>query len=101
MCITQIEPEADDLTAKYPARWPTRLVVRLADGSVLRGASDYPRGNPENPVSTGTLEDKFVELLAPRFGDSFAQRALATARSLHDSTDVRALFSDLFQEPAA
>jgi 2-methylcitrate dehydratase PrpD len=92
---------ADDLTAKYPARWPTRVVVTLNDGTTLRGASDYPRGNPENPVSTETLEAKFVELVAPRLGDAFAHRALTTVRSLHDSADVRALFSDLFPAPAA
>ena len=27
----------DDLTAKYPAAWPARLNVTLADGTVLRG----------------------------------------------------------------
>ena len=31
---------------------------RLA--TALRGASDFPRGNPENPVSTAELEDKFL-----------------------------------------
>jgi 2-methylcitrate dehydratase PrpD len=92
---------ADDLTAKYPARWPTRVVVTLNDGTALRGASDYPRGNPENPVSTDMLEAKFVELVTPRFGDAFAQRALMTLRSLHDGADVRALFSELFSAPAA
>jgi 2-methylcitrate dehydratase PrpD len=92
---------ADDLTAKYPARWPTRVAVTLADGTTLRGASDFPRGNPENPVFTETLEAKFVELVAPRLGDAFAHRALTTVRSLHDSADVRALFSELFSAPAA
>jgi 2-methylcitrate dehydratase PrpD len=92
---------AEDLTAKYPARWPTRVVVTLNDGTTLRGASDYPRGNPENPVSTETLEAKFVELVTPRFGDAFAQRALMTVRSLHDSADVRALFSELFSATTA
>ncbi len=70
---------------------------RSNDGTTLRGASDYPRGNPENPVSTDTLEEKFVELVAPRLGDAFAQRALATVRSLHDSCRTSAtLFAELF-----
>ncbi len=42
----------------------------------MRGVNDYPRGNPENPVSTETLEDKFVGLVAPRYGEAFALRAV-------------------------
>ena len=62
----------------------------------MQGGSDYPRGNPENPVTTDTLETKFLDLVAPRFGDAFAQRALATAQALQDCPDVGALFADLF-----
>jgi 2-methylcitrate dehydratase PrpD len=85
----------DDLTTKYPAQWPTRVAVALRDGTVERGASDYPRGNPENPVPTRTLEEKFLALVSPRYGDAFAQRALSLVRSLDDCSDVRAAFATL------
>jgi 2-methylcitrate dehydratase PrpD len=78
----------DDLTKAYPARWPTRVTVTLDDGAVERGASDYPRGNPENPVSTGTLEEKFLALVGPRYGDAQAHRALEAVRRLADCRDV-------------
>ena len=83
----------DDLTAMYPARWPTRLVVSLRDGTQQRGASDYPRGNPENPVSTSTLEEKFLGLVAPRFGDERARQALEAVRSIDGCDDVRGIFA--------
>ena len=57
---------ANDLTSKYLNAWPARVSIVLADGTRLRGASDYPVGNPENPVTTSQLEDKFVALVAPR-----------------------------------
>ena len=78
---------------------PAGLVPAGQDAG--RVDTHYPRGNPETPVSTETLEAKFVELVAPRLGDAFAQCALMTVRSLHDSADVRALFSELFPPPAA
>ena len=78
----------DDLTARYPARWPARVVLVLRDGTELRGASDYPRGNPENPVPTRVLEEKFLAVVAPRYGDDFAHRALAAVAALHDCRDV-------------
>jgi len=86
---------ADDLTNAYPAQWPARLSIATRDGSEERGASNYPRGNPENAVSTDTLEAKFTELVAPRYGDSFTTRALSLVRSLDDCADVRAAFEAL------
>jgi 2-methylcitrate dehydratase PrpD len=86
---------AEDLSAEYPGRWPTRIVVRLRDGSEERGASDYPRGNPENPVSTAGLEAKFLTLVASRYDDAFARRALDALRSLGASADVSAVVARL------
>lgn len=85
----------DDLTSRYPAQWPTRVAIICGDGSCERGASDYPRGNPENPVSTQTLTDKFLALVSPRYGDAFATRALSLVRSIDDCADVRAAFATL------
>jgi 2-methylcitrate dehydratase PrpD len=86
---------ADDLTAKYPAAWPARLAIELNDGQVLRGAADFPRGNPENPVSTEELEAKFVALVAPRFGADVAQRGIALIHAIDRCDDMATLFPDL------
>jgi 2-methylcitrate dehydratase PrpD len=85
---------ADDLTAKYPAAWPTRVTFTLADGSTITRASDFPVGNPENPVSTEQLEEKFTALVAPRLGESVAARALDAVRSLESASDVAEVFRD-------
>lgn len=79
---------AGDLTAKYPAAWPARLAITLAGGEILLGEADFPRGNPENPVSTQELEDKFRALVAPRFGEAVADRAIETVARLENLTDV-------------
>jgi 2-methylcitrate dehydratase PrpD len=99
-CIATLLPRIrisvrDDLTSRYPAQWPTRVAIVSGDGSCERGASDYPRGNPENPVSTQTLADKFMALVSPRYGDAFATRALSLIRSIDDCVDVRAAFATL------
>jgi 2-methylcitrate dehydratase PrpD len=79
---------ADDLTAKYPAAWPTRLTVAMRDGRTLHAAADYPRGNPENPVSTTALEEKFRALVEPRHGAPVAAAALDAVRSVGDCRDM-------------
>src|SRR4029077_933551 len=68
---------ADDLTAKYPSAWPVRLTIFVESGATERAASEYPRGNAENPVSTDELERKFSTLIAGRCGDDAARFALA------------------------
>jgi 2-methylcitrate dehydratase PrpD len=86
---------ADDLTARYPAAWPCRLAIRLRDGRTLRAAADFPRGNPENPVSTAALEDKFRGLVEPRLGAAAVARALAAVRSIETCGDMAEAFGEL------
>ena len=91
---------ADDLTAKYPAAWPTRVRVELRDGRTLRGASDYPVGNPENPVSTSALEEKFTALVAPRWGADATARALDVIRTIDRCDDVATAFREFGNTPS-
>jgi 2-methylcitrate dehydratase PrpD len=86
---------ADDLTARYPAAWPARVTLTLADGSRLCDASDYPRGNSGNPISTRALEEKLVALVAPHFGSACANAALAAIAALPASPDVSRVFRRL------
>jgi 2-methylcitrate dehydratase PrpD len=86
---------AEDLTAKYPAAWPARVTLTLASGATVSRSSDYPRGNPENPVFTAELEEKFRCLVAPRFGAAAAQRALEAVQSLETCENISSVFRDL------
>jgi 2-methylcitrate dehydratase PrpD len=86
---------AADLTAKYPAAWPTRVAITLTDGTKLSGASDYPVGNPENPVTTAQLEEKFMALVAPRWGERAASRAIAAVAELESCDDMAEAFLGL------
>jgi 2-methylcitrate dehydratase PrpD len=76
------------LSARYPAAWPARLTLTLTDGTVLHGASDYPRGNPENPVSTAGLAEKFRSLVAPRYDTALADRALPFVQGIDRAASI-------------
>jgi 2-methylcitrate dehydratase PrpD len=86
---------ADDLTAKYPAAWPARVTITLENGRLRTGGADYPRGNPENPVSTEELQDKFHALVAPRFGEHLARRAIEAINTLDSCSDMAGAFSQI------
>lgn len=79
---------SDEFTAKYPSKWQSHVTIRLADGSVLEGSSEYPRGNPENPASTAELEEKFTALVAPRFGEDAARGAIEKIRAIEHCEDM-------------
>jgi 2-methylcitrate dehydratase PrpD len=83
---------ADDLTARYPAAWPARVRLTLRDGSHLCEASDFPRGNPENPVDTRALEQKLIAVVAPRRGSAAADAALRALATLPEAADISEVF---------
>jgi 2-methylcitrate dehydratase PrpD len=87
----------DDLTEQYPAAWPARLTLILRNGDNMTGEADFPRGNPEAPVSAHELQAKFRRLVGERFGDEVAERALAAARAVSQCNDV----ADVFREFAS
>jgi 2-methylcitrate dehydratase PrpD len=86
---------ADDLTATYPAAWPVRLTLTMSSGTVERAASQYPRGNAENPVSTAELEKKFTTLVGSRFGTQTAAAMLNALHSIEQSPDMATLFASM------
>jgi 2-methylcitrate dehydratase PrpD len=92
---------AEDLTAKYPGAWPTRVRITLNDGKTIDGASDFPIGNPENPVSTEQLEAKFTGLVAPRWGQDAAARAIKLVHRLAAVRDMNTPFREFGDGPSA
>jgi 2-methylcitrate dehydratase PrpD len=57
----QLDAEVD---REYPARWIGKVTVNTADGRVLDGRVDEPKGDPGNTLSRAELSDKFRRLAA-------------------------------------
>jgi 2-methylcitrate dehydratase PrpD len=88
-------------TEKYPAAWPGRVNLIMRDGTSASREYEYPRGNPENPVSTEMLEEKFVSLVSPRVGRAVAESALEATRCIDRWNDMSTLFHHLGRFPDA
>ncbi|MGE3962404.1 MAG: MmgE/PrpD family protein [Dehalococcoidia bacterium] len=52
----------EELSALYPARWPSILEATLASGQTLVERVDQPRGDPDTGVTNEDLVTKFVML---------------------------------------
>lgn len=68
-----LDPEVD---AAYPTRWLGRVDVELADGRVVAGVCDEPKGDPGNTLTRPELEDKFERLVAYGGGSAAEARPL-------------------------
>lgn len=54
--------DSEELTRLCPDRRVSKVSVLLKDGTEIKQRVDYPKGEPENPLSQQDLEDKFRRL---------------------------------------
>jgi len=53
----------ETLNTQYPQKWPCIMQITTKDGKKYKSAVEFPKGDPENPLSQEELEDKFKELI--------------------------------------
>jgi 2-methylcitrate dehydratase PrpD len=54
-----LDPEVDHA---YPKRWIGKVTVETADGRILHGRVDEPRGDPGNTLTRNEVEQKALRL---------------------------------------
>jgi len=54
--------ENEEANLQYPKAYIAELEARLLDGTLVKAYSDHPKGDPENPMTIGEIEDKFCDL---------------------------------------
>jgi 2-methylcitrate dehydratase len=63
--IDRIKGEASmEFEAMFPAKQPSRVVVRTKDGREFREYLEFPKGDPREPMTMDDLENKFNSLSA-------------------------------------
>ncbi|WP_249869284.1 MmgE/PrpD family protein [Oceanobacillus saliphilus] len=56
---------ADDIQEAYPEKWGAKVEIRLKNDEIIAVETDFPKGDPENPVTKADLLDKFHRLASP------------------------------------
>jgi 2-methylcitrate dehydratase PrpD len=77
----------------YPKQWPASVEIVTKDRRRFSTRIDYPRGDPENPLSWEELIQKFEGLAAPVFSKGSRAEIIARVRSLETEPRVAALSS--------
>jgi len=68
--------------AVFPNHRSATVTVTTTDGRRLEHHSPTRKGDPDNPLSDGELEDKYRELVTPVIGDTAASALLAACWSI-------------------
>ena len=89
-CIS--DPELDKL---YPRKWPATVEIVTKDGREFTVRVDYPKGDPENPLSWDELIEKFSSLTAPVFPEKRRKEIVSQVRSLEAVSDIAELTGQL------
>ncbi|WP_085993078.1 MmgE/PrpD family protein [Oceanobacillus senegalensis] len=55
----EVDPEIND---NYPEKWGVIVEVSFTSGEKIIKQTDYPKGDPENPVFGSELREKFLKL---------------------------------------
>jgi 2-methylcitrate dehydratase PrpD len=80
-----------NLTGTYPRKWPARVTITLKDGRRLDGANEYPKGDPENPLSERELIAKFKNLTEGTLPSPQADAIIDRVMGLESIGDVNEL----------
>jgi 2-methylcitrate dehydratase PrpD len=86
----QSDPE---LSAVYPRKWPAQVEILKRSGERLSGATEYPKGDPENPLSESEVVEKFKSLTRGLIADSRADTLCERALTLDKLADVSTFFT--------
>ena len=83
-CVT--DPKLDAL---FPKQFPAWAEVDMTDGRTLRSDLEYPKGDPENPVTWAEMKEKFLQLSAPVISAERQQEIITAVENLDQMSDVR------------
>jgi 2-methylcitrate dehydratase PrpD len=92
----KVEMKLDsEVDGAYPDRWIGKVTVETADGRILNGRVDEPRGDPGNTLTRGEIEEKALRLAEYSGGATPAEMAgvFAQVRELVNTDEIAAFLA--------
>ena len=84
----------EELTKSWSAKWSSILTLETTRGTFTKRV-DYPKGEPENPLTRQELEEKFTLLAARAYSDGQILEIRQAIENLHEVTDSNKLITHL------
>ncbi|MGD9801951.1 MAG: MmgE/PrpD family protein [Hyphomicrobiaceae bacterium] len=85
----------DELTAQYPTKFPARVTVTLKDGRTFTSQRDFPKGDPQAPLTPAEINGKFLDNASARYSAAEATELARLVRALPEIGDTKPLWAML------
>lgn len=89
----------EELDRQFPAKTMARVTISTPHGDCSTTV-EYPRGNPENPLSDSELQAKYQSLTKDLIGDEHGRKLRTAILDLPDAPNVLALTGLLRYSPS-
>ncbi|AVX20900.1 MULTISPECIES: MmgE/PrpD family protein [Carboxydocella] len=83
-----------EIEALYPEQWPAIVEIYCSDNRVYTERTNFPKGDPENPVTAEELSVKFRELAGIRLKPEEAERLLQKALKMENIQNIALFFTN-------
>lgn len=80
----------EELEKDFPRKWPARVVIETGKGTFSKGI-EYPKGEPENPLSWEEMIEKFKYVSAPVYNTYQQEKVVDSIRNLETYSKVKDL----------
>lgn len=81
----ELDPEAEKV---YPKAYPATVIATLNDGREVVSHVDYPKGDPENPVSIDDIVNKFNILTEKYFEKKRKEKIITEIKQIETIDDI-------------
>lgn len=83
----------------FPERWPAIVKMELKGGAVYTARVEYPRGDPENPLSWDEIIEKFKSLAGAVLPEARLEEIISRIRALDKEDDISRFCALLSKRP--
>jgi 2-methylcitrate dehydratase PrpD len=92
--MNRVRLEVDEVfEAQHPAKWGAGIEIATRSDQSYSAKTDFPRGDPENPVDEDTLISKFRMLARDSWGEERVEALSQVVMNLEKVEDIALLFS--------
>lgn len=84
-----------DLETEFPRKWKARVTVETTSGQTFTQRIEYPKGDPENPLTQDELEGKFRVLTKSVYSQEKADAIIEDIKKLDQCEDLKTFISGL------
>ena len=85
-CVEDPELEID-----YPQKWPASVTLSTKGGQQYHTKIEFPKGDPENPLTWDELIQKFKSLISPVFTEERGAEIIRYIRGIESAKNLKDL----------